>query len=177
MAEAVPDSLAALTVWQPWASLIIEGWKPYEFRKWNYRTRHPGLVGQRIAIHAGARPVKRAEVHYLLNRLERKMSKVDEDAVPLLERVHLSPGILPLSAVLGTAVLGEPRRAHVLFGAGHAVAADSTRLDHHLWAWPLTDIERFNIPVPARGAQGFWSLHPGVLVAARDDVANPSRNH
>ena len=159
MSRSLPG-IPALTIWQPWGTLIIEGWKPYEFRKWDYRSRRPDLAGKRIAIHAGARPVRRDEVAHLLNRLSRKMSKVDEGAVPLLERVHLSPGILPLSAVLGTAVLGEPRRAHVLFGEGEAIAADSSRLDHHLWAWPLSDIERFAVVVPARGAQGFWRWVP-----------------
>jgi hypothetical protein len=56
--------------------------------------------------------------------------------------------MLPLPAVLGTAVLGEPRRAHVLSGEGEAIAADSSRLDHHLWAWPLSDIIREGSPQP-----------------------------
>ena len=153
------EPMYALTIWSPWSTLIVEGWKPYEFRKWDYRTRRPDLIGKRIAIHAGARPVRKDEVAHLLDRLARKMSKVSEAAAPMLERAHLSPGILPLSAVLGSAILGEPRRAHVLFGTGEAVAADSTRLDHHLWAWPLTEIERFDVPVPARGAQGFWKIN------------------
>lgn len=37
--------MKALTVWQPWASLIIMGAKPYEFRKWDYRTRAAGHQG------------------------------------------------------------------------------------------------------------------------------------
>lgn len=40
----------ALTVYQPWASLIISGFKPYEFRSWNYVERGLGrLTGQLIA--------------------------------------------------------------------------------------------------------------------------------
>ncbi len=148
--------MSALTIWAPWSSLIVEGWKPYEFRKWDYRLRRPDLVGKRIAIHAGARPVKRDEIQHLLLRINRCENKVDVASVPLLEKALITPGILPLSAVLGTAILGEPKLAHILFGPGHEVAADSTRLDHHLWAWPLSEIERFDVPVPARGAQGFW---------------------
>lgn len=152
------SQMPALTIWSPWSSLVVEGWKPFEFRKWDYRTRRRDLVGKRIAIHAGARPVKRGEVQALLLRIARCDSTVDDASVPLLEKALVTPGILPLSAVLGTAILGEPKLAHVLFGAGHGVAADSTRLDHHLWAWPLTQIERFDVPVPARGAQGFWAF-------------------
>ena len=40
--------MKALTIKQPWASLIIEGYKKYEFRSWktNYRGK--------VLIHAGA---------------------------------------------------------------------------------------------------------------------------
>jgi hypothetical protein len=154
----VADPIFALTVWQCWATLIIESWKPYEFRKWDYRSRRPDLVGKRIAIHAGARPARRDEIADLLDRLYRKHSMVDEAAVPFLERWHLAPGMLPLSAVLGTAILGEPLLAHTLLTGEQASAAeaDSMRIDHHMWAWPLTDIDRFDLPIPARGAQQFW---------------------
>ena len=49
----------ALTIWQPWATLIMIGAKPHEFRGYPA----PRFVrNQRIVIHAGARPVKPAEV-------------------------------------------------------------------------------------------------------------------
>ena len=48
--------MKALTIWQPWASLIAMGAKPYEFRGWK---PPKSLIGQRLAIHAGARPVKK----------------------------------------------------------------------------------------------------------------------
>lgn len=158
--------LPALTIWQCWATLIIEGWKPYEFRRWDYRTRRPGLVGKRIAIHAGARPVKRNEVADLLSRIGRKESRVSEAAVPFLEQLHLrlasrrrrrtGPAMVPLAAVLGTALLGKPIECRTLFGPGVLTYPDSDRVEHQAWAWPLTQIERFDIPVPARGKQGFW---------------------
>jgi hypothetical protein len=155
-------TLPALTVWAPWSTLIIMGWKPYEFRKWDYRTRRRDLVGRRIAIHAGARPARKDEIADLLDRINRNHSMIDEMAVPFLEKWHVTPGMLHLSAVLGTAVLGEPRKAHTLLSPDQtsAAEADSMRIDHHIWAWPLTEIERFDIPVPARGAQGFWRFTP-----------------
>lgn len=146
----------ALTVWAPWSSLIIEGWKPYEFRGWDYRRRRPDLVGKRIAIHAGARPVKRTEVAELLSRIARKNSRVSEAAAPFLERAHLSPAMVPLAAVVGTAVIGVPIECRTLFGSGVLTYPDSDRVEHQAWAWPLSQIERFATPVPARGAQGFW---------------------
>ncbi len=150
--------LYALTVWAPWSSLIVEGWKQYEFRRWDYRTRRPDLVGKRVAIHAGARPVKRNEVADLLSRLGRKESRVSEAAVPFLERLHLSPGMVPLAAILGTAVIGAPIECHTLFGPGVMTYPDSDRVEHQAWAWPLSEIERFPVPLPMRGAQGFWRV-------------------
>jgi hypothetical protein len=109
--------MKALTMWQPWASLIMIGAKPYEFRRWDYRTRDRGLEGQRIVIHAGARPVKLAEVEDIIERLEDRISSLSaEIAMPLLKRIlaaHKCQGVVELSAGLGTAVLGKPKRVSV----------------------------------------------------------------
>ncbi|HYC63512.1 MAG TPA: hypothetical protein VEC14_02180, partial [Reyranellaceae bacterium] len=78
-------------------------------------------------------------------------------AQDLLGRVSNAPGILPLSSVLCTAVLGAPRKASVLFGRD---MADSDRIDHSIWAWPLNDLQPVEPFVPARGAQGFWDWQP-----------------
>ena len=43
-------TLLALTIWQPWASAIVRGFKRIENRKW---VPPPGVVGRYIAIHAG----------------------------------------------------------------------------------------------------------------------------
>jgi hypothetical protein len=154
----------ALTVWAPWSSLIIEGWKSYEFRGWDYRRRRPDLVGRRIAIHAGARPVMLSEVEDLLARMNGKHSRVSEAARPFLvqlrrmirERRRRRYELAPLAAVLGTAVIGTPIECRTLFGSGKLTYPDSDRVAQEAWAWPLSQIERFDVPVPARGAQGFW---------------------
>jgi hypothetical protein len=160
----------ALTVWAPWSTLIIEGWKPYEFRGWDYRRHRPGLVGQRIAIHAGARPVKLSEVEDLLARMNGKHSRVSEAARPFLVRLtrmirerrrSRRSALAPLAAVLGTAVIGEPIECRTLFGSGVLTYPDSDRVAQQAWAWPLSDIERFPVPVPARGAQNFWHWPDG----------------
>ncbi|WP_454919263.1 ASCH domain-containing protein [Xanthobacter sediminis] len=148
--------MKALTTWQPWASLIIAGVKPYEFRSW---PAPRGIVGQRIAIHAGARPVRKAEIADLITRLrgdEPWTTALKPEALELLERAHTAPGALPLSCIVGTAILGEPVRSNRILGEFGAVPNDSDRDEHCNWAWPLTGIEPLTPPVPARGAQGFW---------------------
>ncbi len=147
-------SIPAITIYQPWASLVIAGWKDYEFRRWDYRTKRHHIEGKRIAIHASARPIQRDEVGELLDRIARRRAHIKEAAVPWLGQVHLSIGMIPRSAVLGTAVLGKPIECKNLFGA------DSNRVEHHVWAWPLADIIRFEVPIPARGCQGFWLWRP-----------------
>lgn len=149
--------MKALTIWQPWASLIVAGVKPYEFRGW---VAPMAVIGQRIAIHAGARPAHRAEISDLIMRLrgrEAWTTGLRPGALDLLERLHANPASSCLSAIVGTAVLGEPVRASSLFAQLGGPVNDSDRHDHSNWAWPMLEIEAIAPPVPARGAQGFWN--------------------
>lgn len=167
--------MKALTVWQPWASLIIAGAKPYEFRSW----RPPlGLIGQRLAIHGGARPVKASEVRALVMALKGNGTITPpclhaDIALPLLERVLTAlksgddlfgtPGALnlPKSHVVGTVVVGEPKRGDLCaaeFGA--SAGNDSDREGTFNWGWPMLDIQPAEPPIPARGAQGLWEWLP-----------------
>ena len=155
--EHLTKFMKALTVWQPCASLIIIGAKPYEFRGRSYLDyiNHP-KPGERIAIHASARPVRPAEVKDLLFRIGGAgdtTGLIVERAKQLLDRVRAAHKCraLPLGAVLGTAVIGEPKRADEIFGR----RPEASDADYN-WAWPLTDVEKFNVPVPTRGMQGFW---------------------
>lgn len=167
--RAVPGLTAgmkALTLWQPWASLIMIGAKPYEFRKWDFtEPRRPGvvkttptfakLVGQRIVIHAGARPPKKAELEDIIARIDDGESAlIAEAAKPFIERVIDGEIKLPLAHALGTAVIGQPQKSFDLF---KHIVADSDRLDHQMYAWPVSDVQPFPSPVPAFGAQGFWN--------------------
>ena len=91
--------MKALTIWQPWATLIIIGAKPYEFRRRSY-LHYPGhpSPGERIAIHAGARRMLVREVADLLNKLDDPNTPdttglVREKARPLLDKIwHAGAG-------------------------------------------------------------------------------------
>lgn len=145
--------MKALTVWQPWASLIMAGAKPWEWRGW----RAPrALVGQRIVIHAGVRRPSRDEILDILDLIaDGDCSLIGTTAKPLLERADV--GHMLLGCGLGTAILGEPISADAWARQQMGAGYDSDRIDHHQWAWPLTDIRPFGAPVPMRGAQGFWN--------------------
>ena len=149
--------MKALTIWQPWATLIVAGAKPYEFRGW----RAPrSIIGQRIVIHAAARKVSIPECNVLALSLSYGGDSAAQTclhadlAIPILE----APYKLPLSCGLGTAIVGEPRNGVDIAGEfGLSWANDSDRQDHANWGWPLLEIERWPEPVPMKGAQGFWT--------------------
>lgn len=150
--------MKALTIWQPWASLIIGGVKPYEFRSW---PAPRAIRGDRIAIHAGARPVRKSEIADLILRLRSTEAWSTclrmPEALPLLEEWHTNPSRLPLSSIVGTAILGVPIRSHEIVGEFGGVINDSDRDDHCNWAWPLISVQSATPIVPAKGAQGFWN--------------------
>lgn len=153
--------MKALTVWQPWASLIIVGAKPYEFRGWRFPK---GLLGQRVVIHAAARAMRAEEVRYIVDRLQMGYAEevcLHRDAALelLLPLYHIKkPDGLPLAAGIGTAVLGEPRNGiEIAQEFGLERVNDSERDQHANWGWPMQEVEPWPVPVPMRGAQGFWN--------------------
>lgn len=200
--------MRALTIYQPWASLVIAGAKPFEFRGWSPRERGPayaGLIGQRIVIHASSRAIDRPLILRLIQSLEAggdeaAMTCLHKDlAMPVLEKAMMASstdergrcvdmrkhGDLPWGVGLGTAVLGEPRDGIDIavrdFGLSppdpepigfnpHSGAEnpfgdeteglggfDSDRQQHSNFGWPMLDIEAWDMPVEARGGQGFWT--------------------
>ncbi|KQM21921.1 ASCH domain-containing protein [Novosphingobium sp. Leaf2] len=161
--------MKALTIWQPWASLIVAGAKPYEFRGW--RTPR-ALIGQRIVIHAASRKIDEREAADLFVTLrDRGQSEVNsldaaatcliaEMALPILARAW-SPGSespLPIAAGIGTAVIGEPRNGlEIAEEFGVPRANDGDRDQHANWGWPMLDVERWDVPIAMKGKQGFWN--------------------
>lgn len=160
--------MKALTVHQPWASLIVTGAKPYEFRGW--RAPH-SLIGQRIVIHASAREVFRAEACSIYQAIRARHSDAEmalatartclkaRAALPILRRAWMPyQDHLPIAAGIGTAILGEPRpAAEIAEEFGVPYVNDSDRKEHALFGWPMLEVEEWASPVPMRGAQGFWN--------------------
>lgn len=99
--------MKALTIWQPWASLIVKGYKRFEFR------RYPAprsLIGQRIVIHAGKHKVGHEEWVALTTDYGRLAGStgLEDMAQMLAARDFLAEAWaqgLPMGAALGTAIL------------------------------------------------------------------------
>lgn len=163
--------MKAIVVWQPWATLIMIGAKPHEFRGNSYLKyiNGPRKVGERIVIQAGARPVRPVEIEDLLRRIEaeragigpieERTGLVADIAYDLLLKVRAAHKyrLLPLGMALGTVVLGEPVQSCDLFKMN---VADSDRGNFN-WAWPVSDIQHFEPPIPMRGSQGFFDTNIG----------------
>ena len=147
----------AITLHQPWASLIALGVKTVETRSWPAPER---LLGQTIAVHAGKRVVKQPGGPVELEMLARLGGDWQR--------------AVPAGAVLATAVLaGMARVAYVDHVTGHAVhdsrtetgctmGLGRTRIDPWgdfsagRWLWFLVDVRTLPAPVLAVGHQGFW---------------------
>lgn len=158
-----PSTIPTITIWQPWATLIAEGAKRFEFRSWCPPAR---MWNTRIGIHAGARPTRKDELKGLLLALRQGeaswMAMQPAIAIPILERALQDPKALPLSSVVCTAVLGRPKvNADLAAALGVDFVNDSDRNQHSNWGWPLSEIQRLKPPVPARGSQGWWNWNPG----------------
>ncbi len=162
--------MKALTIYQPWASLIMCGAKPYEFRGWSPRERggaYAALIGQRIVIHASAKAIARDEINVLLMVLALRDRSEDlaraanatclhaDRAMPVLNQAL--ENVLALGAGLGTAILGKPRSGFdIAEEFGLPRINDSERDEHANFGWPMLDVEVWDQPVPMRGLQGFW---------------------
>ena len=180
--------MKAITLHQPWASLIAEGHKTIETRDWPPPL---SLVGQRIAIHAGKRKPRRAEwntdikaiidvIPVFEARLESVSVRRDNSGTIILDpsiKLEVEDPRLPLGAVVATAVLHAVWQVVTLEGTSdggtmahckgvslwkpHSVKVDPFG-DYSVgrYLWHLRDIRRLPEPVPATGRQGIWNWEP-----------------
>ena len=151
------EPVYAITLYQPWATLIALGIKTVETRSWAAPER---LLGQTIAIHAGRRVVRQPG-----ECIERELrARLGEDWVRTI----------PAGAVLATATLAARARVDDLdLTSGHAVHDVDTEMgcaagrgqtsmdpwgdfSAGRWLWFLADVIVLPKPVPAVGHQGFW---------------------
>ena len=148
--------MKALTVWQPWASLIAEGHKPYEFRSW---PAPKWIVGERLAIHAGARQVTVKEIRTLYEGLRgvggRPKPALLESAAPALACRQRHQW--PLGVIVAVVTVGGPKHGLECAEELGCEVNDSDREGTFNWGWPMLDVSPIP-PVVCRGAQGLWPV-------------------
>jgi activating signal cointegrator 1 len=131
----------ALTLKQPWASLVALGAKQIETRSW--RTSYQGL----LAIHAGAEFLEP----------QRRLSRRAGFAQALGDKE------LPLGAVIATCTLigCVPTEWLPICILGQATPSPKERLfgdySSGRWAWLLADVEPLSWPIAAVGKLRLWN--------------------
>lgn len=151
--------MKALTVWQPWAWAIAEGFKRVENRDWKPAPSMLGS-GDRLAIHAAVRAVDREALKHVRHALYASRGRADGPHpwdVPLPE----SP-----KYVLG-GIVAVAKYSH------HVSLRRDLPMDQQPWfvgqfGWVLTDIQKLSKPLQVRGAQGLWAV-PGDVLFAIDE--------
>jgi len=142
LTPASPDDLRALTLWQPWASLVASGLKRVENRPW----KPPSwLIGKSLAIHAG-------------QKYDRN-SAITAEALggnPPARRECPSGAIIGIGRVIGVAksevevvdLSGDMSQARWFFGP---------------YGWVLDNIRELPTPLECRGFQGLWRVPEDLL--------------
>lgn len=173
----------ALTIWQPWASLIVGSpptdgchgappQKPVENRGWRPPQK---IVGQRVAIHAG----KKLDA----GSFETACSTREFGAVVAPYR---NAKCFPFGAVVGVATLDrvigpldgslfyERRLADVSTAtiASWGLDPDGLRWFLGRFGWVFRDRQHLAEPVPCPGAQGLWTLPKDVERAVAAQIAS-----
>lgn len=144
--------MKALTLWEPWATLIALGYKQFETRPWS--TSHRGD----LLIHAAAtrKYCKFRDVVALCARAGLSIVQANEVAEAL------KPG-----HIVAAVRLGEITGTRTLLESGAISAQEEVFGDYgpDRYGWALHDVHRLKSPVPAKGMQQFW-YPPEETVAA-----------
>lgn len=123
--------MKALTVKEPWASLIINGYKKYEFRSWktNYRGK--------LLIHAGL-------------SLDRAVTDKFSDY-----NLEYGQGEIIGEATLTDCILVDGKLNMELKEKDSLVYGHS---DHTgIYAWKLDNVIKYDKPIKCKGKLGLWN--------------------
>ena len=123
--------MKVLTIKQPWATLIMQGNKRFEFRSW--QTKYRG----ELLIHAG--------------------KGIDKEAVKRL--ANYLPQELPQGKILGKVTLVDcikitPEFKEELLKENNEIYTKSSF--HENYGWQLEDVHVFNKTIDAKGHLSLW---------------------
>ena len=133
--------MKAITLTQPWATLVAIGAKRYETRSWS--TEHRG----ELAIHA-AKGITKESLNVMQIPAFRK-------ALAAAELHYL--GDLPRGAVIATCTLVDVTpTADLVLDVVSPQEREFGDFTPGRYAWTLEDVKALAEPVPARGALSLW---------------------
>ena len=152
--------IKALTLHQPWASLVAGGYKKIETRSWRPPAK---VVGSRIAIQAGKKQVAvtgplAVAVSSCLGH-DWRSNLVFGAVIATVRVVDVRPTTDPDNPWLIAAAQESPVSFEAAFGDYSAGR----------WAWQLDDVEVLIEPIFSRGYQGLWSFQQNLGAVARNN--------
>nr|DAL35619.1 MAG TPA_asm: ASCH domain protein [Caudoviricetes sp.] len=126
--------MKAISIKQPWASLIAHGIKDIENRTWSCPKKY---LGQRVLIHASGCHGKKFQI----NLTDEQMKQ----AFPLISEKSTS-GKWEFGAIIGSVVISDCVQNH-----------PSVWAEKGVWNWVLKDAVLFDKPIMnVKGKLGFW---------------------
>lgn len=153
--------MKGISIWQPHASLLMSGLKPFETRSW---AAWKALIGQRVWIHAGKATDDLDDMtKYLCDHAEGGPLDPSWEAYRAALRQigfqHLRE--LPRGCLLGTAVLAESIPTEALTDPGPFGNFAPGR-----FAWRMVDSILLPEPIPFTGKQGFFEVPDDIVLTA-----------
>jgi activating signal cointegrator 1 len=153
--------MKALSLWQPWATLIAIGAKQYETRSWSTNYRGP------LVIHAAKRD---AELKFLKDAIDRwphNTQSYGRSMKLAIEAIYADAGrpigsfipTLPLGMALCTADLVDVVRVETIRATLGERELVFGNYDDGRFAWKLANVRRFRQPLTMRGAQGLFECN------------------
>lgn len=144
--DATLTDMRAISLWQPWASLIALEEKRLETRSWQTACRGP------LLIHAAKRWAKEQRELFL--------EKAFRDAIC---PAYGNPDALPLGCFVALVDLVEifPVQKVELF-----ISYKEKRFGNYSagrFVWKLENVRRLAEPIPARGYQALWTPDAGII--------------
>jgi len=143
------EKMKALTLWQPWATLVAIGAKKVETRSWGTNYRGP------LAIHAAKRVNKKDLGLCFENPFFESLTQGGYRLIAY----HLFKGnTLPHGAIVATCELVDVQRIDRDFVLPAEPELSFGDFTLGRYAWFLANIEELKEPIPYKGAQGLWEF-------------------
>lgn len=137
--------MKAITIRQPWASLIVHGIKDVENRSWTCPKKY---IGKRILIHASTKSDK--EPYMIFN--DSQADAVDNIIMDVCQFYGQT------GCIIGSVEIVDCIQNHASIWA-----------EKDVWNWVLANPVQFEKPIPCKGKLSFWEYIPETNKERYDD--------
>lgn len=149
--------MKAISIKQPWASLIVHGIKDIENRTWKCPEKY---IGQRVLVHASGKPLQ------CIGFLDSILKNEHISALPK-DKEFEAYGF-EVGAIIGSVkIVGCTVNHSSIWAEKTPDYVTGTPADVHkfvtgekvIYNWILAEPILFEVPIPAKGKLSFWDAH------------------